>query len=90
MQCISEVAGRIAQAFGTLLNILNLEACIIGGGVSQAGEVLLGPVRRRLPDFCWPLIGNGVQVVQARLLNDAGIVGAAAQAMERLDGPDGH
>jgi glucokinase len=80
-----EEAGRfLAQGLGTILNILNLEACIVGGGVSQAGEVLLEPVRRHLADYCWPQIGEGVEVLAAALLNDAGIVGAAAQAFERL------
>ena len=79
-----EAGQRIAQAFGIILNLLDLEACIIGGGVSQAGEILLAPVRRHLPDFCWPLIGKGVEIVVAELGNDAGVLGAAAQALERL------
>ena len=83
VECLEEAAGRIAQAFGTLCNILNLEACIIGGGLSQAGDVLLEPVRRRLADFTWPVIGQGVKVIAAELRNDAGILGAAAQVMER-------
>jgi glucokinase len=81
-----EEAGRwIAQAFGSILNILDLQACIVGGGVSEAGEALLEPVRRHLPDYCWPQIASGVQVVVAELRNDAGILGAAAQAFERLE-----
>ncbi len=80
-----EEAGRwIAQAFGSLLNALDLEACMIGGGVSEAGEMLLEPVRRHLPDHCWPQVCNGVKVLAAALRNDAGILGAAAQAYERL------
>ena len=82
-----EEAGQwIAQAFGSILNILNLEACIVGGGVSEAGEALLGPIRRHLPDHCWPQILEGVEVAAAGLRNDAGILGAAAQAWERLGG----
>ena len=82
-----EDAGRwIAQAFGTLLNLLNLEACIVGGGISHAGEILLEPVRRHLPDYTWALVGKGVEIVLAELRNDAGILGAAAQALERLEG----
>ena len=80
-----EEAGRwIAQAFGTMLNVLDLEACLVGGGVSEAGDILLEPIRRRLPDFCWRTIVDGVQVVAAELRNDAGILGAAAQAVERM------
>lgn len=82
---IEEAARWIAQAFGSLLNILDLEACIVGGGVSEAGEILLSPIRRHLPDHCWPQICQGVQIVAAELRNDAGILGAAAQAFERLE-----
>ena len=80
-----EEAGQwIAQAFGTLMNALDLQACLVGGGFSQAGEAILEPIRRHLPDHCWPQVGQGVQVLAAELANDAGILGAAAQAMERL------
>jgi glucokinase len=83
---VIEEAGKcIAQAFGSILNILDLEACIVGGGVSQAGDLLLEPIRRHLPDYCWPQICQGVTVAAAELRNDAGILGAAAQALERLD-----
>ena len=80
-------AGRwIAQAFGSILNILDLQACIISGGVSEAGDILLDPIRRHLPDHCWPTICQGVTVIAGELRNDAGILGAAAQAFERLEG----
>jgi glucokinase len=85
-EVIQETARRIAQAFGTLVNLMDIQACIIGGGVSAAGEELVEPVRRYLPDFAWPLPLSGVQVHAAGLQNDAGILGAAAQAWERLEG----
>jgi glucokinase len=81
---IEETGEIMAQAFGSLLNVLDLEACIVGGGVSEAGDILLEPIRRRLPDHCWPQICQGVKVVAAELRNDAGILGAAAQAFERI------
>ncbi len=84
-----EEAGRyVAQALGSILNLLDLEACLVGGGVAEAGEILLEPVRRKLPDYCWPEIARGVQVLPAQLGNDAGILGAAAQALERMDRPE--
>ncbi|MGA2479313.1 MAG: ROK family protein [Spirochaetia bacterium] len=81
---MEETGEWVAQAFGSLLNVLDLEACIVGGGVSEAGEILLEPIRRRLPDYCWPQICQGVKVVAAELRGDAGILGAAAQAFERV------
>jgi glucokinase len=84
LDTLEEAGAWIAQAFGSLLNILDLQACIVGGGVSEAGETLLEPIRRHLPDNCWPQIARGVSVKAAELRNDAGILGAAAQAFERL------
>jgi glucokinase len=75
----------MAQAFGSILNVLDLEACIISGGVSEAGDILIDPIRRHLPDHCWPQICQGVQVRAGELRNDAGILGAAAQAFQRLE-----
>ncbi len=78
-------AGRsLAQALGSVLNLLNLDACLLGGGVAAAGEVLLEPVRRHLPDFVYPLVGERVTLAPAALGNDAGLLGAAALVFERL------
>ena len=71
--------------FGNLTNLLNPQAFIVGGGISRAGEQLLAPIRRLLPDYVWPRLARGLDVVAAELLNDAGLMGAAAQAMERLE-----
>ena len=89
LDTLEEAGSWIAQAFGTLLNVLNVQACLVGGGVSEAGDLLLEPIRRHLPDHCWSQIGEGVQVLAAELRNDAGILGAAAQAFERLETPAG-
>ncbi len=84
-EVVERTASRIAQALGTLVNLMDTQACLIGGGVSIAGELLLEPVRRHLPRFAWPLPLTGVQLHAAALSNDAGILGAAAQAWERLE-----
>jgi glucokinase len=74
----------IAQAFGVMINLLNLEACIIGGGISAAGEPLLDAVRRHLPSFTWPNLLKNARVLLAELGNNAGVVGAAALAIRRM------
>jgi glucokinase len=80
-----EKAGRaLGQALGGVVNLLDIEACIVGGGVADAGEVLLEPARRSLLRFAYPLLAKGFRVIPAELGNDAGLLGAAALAWERL------
>jgi glucokinase len=80
-----EKAGRaLGQALGGVVNLLDIEACLVGGGVADAGEVLLEPVRRSLLRFAYPLLAKDFRVIPAQLGNDAGLLGAAALAWERL------
>ena len=81
---LDQVGRYLAQAFGIMINLLNLEACIIGGGISAAGEPLVEAVRKHLPSFTWPNLLRNAQVLLAELGNDAGIVGAAAMAIQRM------
>jgi glucokinase len=80
-RAIDETCRRIAQAFGTLINALNLQACLVGGGIAAAGEALLAPVRRHLPEFTWPYLLARTRVERAATGADAGILGAAAAAL---------
>ncbi|MCK5007017.1 MAG: ROK family protein [Spirochaetales bacterium] len=85
IEAVRETAQHIARVFGNLVNVFNPEACIIGGGISAAGEELLEPVTQYIADFAWPLPLSGVKIHTAALQNEAGILGAAAQCLERLD-----
>jgi glucokinase len=84
-EVVRETAGYIARVFGNLVNIFNPQACIIGGGISAAGKELLQPVREYIADFAWPLPLQGVKIHKAALQNEAGVLGAAAQCLERLE-----
>ncbi|GGB90523.1 glucokinase [Knoellia flava TL1] len=78
----TELLAEIGHWLG--IGIANLAAAfdpgtfVIGGGVSAAGELLLGPARE---NFRRRLTGRGyrpeAQVVAARLGNEAGLIGAA-------------
>ncbi|MFT8245894.1 ROK family protein [Roseomonas sp. BN140053] len=77
---VDAVCGRIAQALGGLVSALNLEACLLGGGVAAAGAPLRDAVAAQLPRFTWPLQRGRVEVLLAETGNDAGLLGAAALA----------
>jgi glucokinase len=83
---VRETARHIARVFGNMVNIFDTQACIIGGGISAAGKDLLQPIRDYIADFAWPLPLQGVEIHIAKLQNEAGVLGAAAQCLERLQG----
>jgi len=78
---INAVSRRIAQSLGTLINALNLEACLIGGGIAQAGEPLLHRIRAQLPQFTWPFLLARVRIARAQTGQDAGVLGASLTAL---------
>jgi glucokinase len=78
LQVVNEGGGWIAQAIGMMSNMLNLEAVILGGGISHAGEFLLDTVRPYLDGFYWAPFGRPPQLLLAETGNDAGIIGASA------------
>jgi glucokinase len=82
VEAIDETCRRIAQALGTLINALNLNGCLLGGGIAAAGPALLEPVRRSLKDYTWPFLLARSCVELAATGSDAGLLGAAAFALQ--------
>lgn len=79
------VAKRIYETIGeyigiglsSVVNLLNPEKIVVGGGVADAGELLFEPIRRTLIERAMPIQGNSVEVVAAELANSAGVIGAS-------------
>ncbi|HDQ44485.1 MAG TPA: ROK family protein [bacterium] len=70
----------LGHAIADVVNLLNLERVVIGGGVAKAGERILGPARETVHAICLRVPSNAVEIVPAQLGNDAGIIGAAWMA----------
>jgi glucokinase len=71
----------LACAVASLVNVLDPEAVIIGGGVAVAGDALFGPLGERLRRVEWSLAGERVRIVPAALGEFAGAIGAAREGM---------
>lgn len=83
-RAVDSACRAIAQAAGGLINALGLDAVILGGGVSGAGEVLARRVRGHLPAFTWPFLAARAEVCVAELGNSAGLLGVAAVAFDGM------
>lgn len=62
------------------IHMFSPEVVVIGGGVSQAGDLLFGPIRDRVQRTAMKFPARGVRVVPAGLGVDSGLVGAVAFA----------
>jgi glucokinase len=85
-----EVGHRLGVGIAGLVNVLDPDLVVVGGGVSEAGDLLLAPARdafRRSVEG--PRHRPEVPIVQAALGNDAGAIGVAALVFARLDGGSG-
>ncbi len=83
IEIIATVGRRLGEGMAGLANILDPEAIIVGGGVAEIGELLLGPARERFRETIEAAEHRpDVPIVPARLGNDAGAYGAAALGLE--------
>lgn len=67
----------IGIGLASVVNLLNPEKIIIGGGVADAGEILLSPLKETLKKRAMEIAGETVEVVPAQLGNTAGVIGAS-------------
>lgn len=77
-EVLAEAGRYIGLAVGNLINLLNPERVVIGGGTSRAGEYLLGPLREAALARALPVQASRVQIVPAAYGEDGVAAGAAA------------
>jgi glucokinase len=78
------VCKSLAVACVNIQHVLNVELIILGGGMADAGAILLDSVRGHFAEQSWTLAQDQPQIELARLGNDAGIVGGAKLAFDTL------
>jgi glucokinase len=80
LSAFDQLGSWLGIAFGSLLNTLNIQAFVIGGGVGASFDLLLPALRRSLQQRCFSQIYEGLIIEKALLGDDAGLLGAAALA----------
>ena len=72
---------QLACAVTSMINVLDPEVVVIGGGIAQAGAALFDPLDDYLGLMEWRPGGQRVRVLPAALGGAAGALGAARHAM---------
>jgi len=80
LESFRKCAYYLGIGLGIVINLLNPEKILIGGGVVSAGKFLLGPAVEEARRRSHPISFAGCRIEKASLGNDAGLAGAAAWA----------
>jgi len=76
LEVVDKACGYLGYALAQVAQVVDPEAFVIGGGVSQAGEILIERVKKHYEPFVMKSLKNRVFLL-ASLGNDAGIYGCA-------------
>jgi glucokinase len=77
----------LGVGIANLVNMLNPDFVVIGGGVIAAGELLLAPAREVVAARALSPSREHVQIVPARFGAESGMLGAAALALDGIGMP---
>jgi len=81
---VEQAAKRMGQGMASMVAVLDPEVFVIGGGLSELGDIILEPIRR---EFEAQLPARGFRPVAAveiaTFTNQAGVIGAADLALQK-------
>jgi glucokinase len=78
-----DIAEKLACSIVNICWLLNPQAIVIGGGVAKAGAVLFEPLREFVHSQLGEPFKQNLKILPARFGNEAGMIGAAALAIEQ-------
>jgi glucokinase len=89
IECLAHLGRRVGIGVANAINTFDPQVVAIGGGVSSAGELLLGPARSAALEYVLPGVGTETEIRIARSGPQAGVRGAALLARSELNSQNG-
>jgi glucokinase len=87
--CVATLGRRLGVGVANAINTFDPQVVAIGGGVSSAGELLVGPARTVALEYVLPGVGSETEIRVARSGPQAGVRGAALLARSELKSQNG-
>jgi glucokinase len=84
-RCLRVLGERLGIGIANAINLYDPLEVVIGGGVSNAGDLLLEPARRIAFDYVTPGVGTRTRIRLARHGPRAGVLGAALMAAQEWE-----
>ena len=83
---LAEIGRRLGAGLTGIVNALDPEVVVVGGGAVAAGDLLLGPARQVVAERALPPVGGAVRIVPAHWGEESGMLGAALLALDAAVG----
>ncbi|MCX5714861.1 MAG: ROK family protein, partial [Candidatus Omnitrophica bacterium] len=84
ISALDNAAKRLGVKVAGLVNLLNPQVVVIGGGFEEAGEAFLNRVNLTVRDWAFRESTDGLKIVYSQLRENAVAVGAASLVMQQV------
>lgn len=84
MASLDMAAKRLGIKIAHLVNLLNPQAVIIGGGLEEAGDDFLARVNTTVRDWAFRETTDGLEIIYSKLRENAVALGAASLVMQKV------
>jgi glucokinase len=82
-QVVEETGRYLGIGIANIVNLINPEMIILGGGMANAGDLIFEPVRKYVREHSFTAAMEGVKIVSAALGVNAGAIGAVAYVLKK-------
>lgn len=80
-QIVAEAGAYLGTALASMVNLINPSVIVIGGGLSQIGDLLLEPIRRNIQQRSLQVASRSLRITEALLGRRSSGMGAVVQAL---------
>lgn len=80
---VEETGKYLGIGIANIVNIINPQMVVLGGGMAKAGNLLFDPVREYVEKHAFTAAMEGVKIVPAQLGTNAGAIGAVAFVLKK-------
>jgi predicted NBD/HSP70 family sugar kinase len=84
LAALDRAAKRLGIKIAHLVNFLNPEMVVLGGGLEEAGDVFLNKVTATVKEWAFREVTGDLKIVYSQLRENAVALGAASLVMQRL------
>jgi glucokinase len=86
LEVYEETGYYLGLCVANLINLFNTQMIVVGGGIAQAGEIIMEPIRRTATACAIRSMSRTCQIVSAELGDNAGVLGGAAMVLQEVGG----